>query len=191
MKMKTNTYTAMQWKEIKRKIAKTRGKKVDVKGYRRLLALHMRGLGKSRAQIKEVLGFSEQYVTTLVAKYKKFGMDAILIDKRTSNCRRMSFEQESCFLEQFVDLAEAGQVITVEGILRKFEEEMDKESNTSTIYKLLKRHGWRKVKPRPRHPGKASDEEIESSKKLTKNSEPSYWKKITGTGETSTNNTRV
>ena len=161
----------MQWKEIKRKAAKTKGKKADVKGYRRILALYMRGLGKSRAQIKEVLGFNEQYITDLVAKYKKHGIEAILIDRRTSNNRRMSFEQEATFLEQFVELAEAGQVITVEGILRKFEEETGRESNTSTIYGLLKRHGWRKVKPRPRHPGKASDEEIAASKKLTKNTE--------------------
>jgi len=33
------------------------------------------------------------------------------------------------------------------------------------IYKLLKRHGWRKIKPRPEHPQKASEEEIEASKK--------------------------
>ena len=76
--MKTNIFTAIQWKEIKRKVAKIKGKKVDVKGYRRLLALHMRGLGNSRAQIKEVLGFSEQYITDLVAKYKKHGMDSVL-----------------------------------------------------------------------------------------------------------------
>ena len=52
----------------------------------------------------------------------------------------------------------------------------------------LKRHGWRKVKPRPRRPGKASDEEIASSKKLTKNSERSYWKKIEETIATSARN---
>ena len=180
----TNTFTAMQWKEIKRKLSKLKGKRSDVKGYRRLMVLHMRGLGKSDLEISEVLGFSVHYIPELVAKYKKEGMEAIITDKRTSNNRRMSIAEEAEFLEQFVELAEAGQIITVEGILRKFEERTGKESNTSTIYKLLKRHGWRKVKPRPRHPGKASDEEIESSKKLTKNTERSYWKKIEETKET-------
>ena len=103
----------------------------------------------------------------------------------------MDFKKEAEFLEQFVELAEAGQVITITGILRKFEEVTGKESGTSTIYALLKRHGWRKVKPRPRHPGKASDEEIASSKKITKNSERSYWKKITETNETNINNTKA
>jgi transposase len=183
-----NTFTAMQWKEIKRSVRKTQGKKVDAKGYRRLMALHMRGLGKSNKETGEVLGFAEKYVTQLVAKYKNHGMSAILEDKRTSNNRRMTHEEESKFLEQFVELAETGQIITVEGILRAFEEKTGKESNTTTIYQLLKRHGWRKVKPRPRHPGKASDEEIESSKKLTKNSGNSCWKKIEETNETSTSN---
>lgn len=190
--MKKHLFTRMQWKEIKRKVAKLNGKKkVDAKGYKRLLALHMRSLGKTRAEVAEVLGFSEQYVTTLVAKYKKYGMDAILEDKRTSNNRHMSYEQEAKFLSRFTELAEEAQVITVEGILRKFEEEIGKKSGTSTIYEPLKRHGWRKVKPRPRHPDKATDEEIASSKKLTKISERSYWKKIEGTKETSTSNTKA
>jgi transposase len=78
----------------------------------------------------------------------------------------MTFERVTQFLEQFLELAEAGELVTVKEILEKFEEETGKASNTSTIYKLLKRHGWRKVKPRPCHPGKASAEEIASSKKL-------------------------
>ena len=182
-----NAFTTEQWKEIKRKFNKVKGKKIDVKSYKRLLVLHMRGLGKSDKEISEVLGYSIHYIPELVAKYKTHGMDAIINDKRTSNNRRMNFVEETKFLEQFVELAEAGQIITVEGILRKFEEVTGKDSNTSTIYKLLKRHGWRKVKPRPRHPGKASDEEIESSKKLTKNTERSCWKKIEETSETNTN----
>ena len=189
--MKNRIYEKWQWKEIKRKIAKLKWKKTDPKGYRRLLALHMRGLGMSRKQIAESLEFSEQHITNLVAKYKKHGLDSILQDKRTSNNRHMSFEQESEFLEQFVELAEEGQVITIEAILLKFEEVIGKKSGTSTIYALLKRHGWRKVKPRPRHPGKASDEEITSSKKLTKNTENSYWKKIKEIDEISTSNIKM
>ena len=158
MKKMKNPFTTVQWKEIKRKLAKEKDKKIDVKSYKRLLALHMRGLRKTEKEISEVLGYSIHYIPELVTKYKTHGMDAIINDKRTSNNRRMSFAEETKFLEQFVELAEAGQIITVEGILRKFEEVTGKGSNTSTIYKLLKRHGWRKVKPRPRHPGKASNE---------------------------------
>ena len=159
------TFSGEQWREIKHKMATGKKKIKDVNAYKRLMALHMRGIGKSNQEIKDVVGFSTQYVTELVTKYISEGMDAILTDRRTSNNRRMSEAEEGEFLNQFVELAEAGQIITVAGILEAFEKRTGKVSNSTTIYKLLKRHGWRKVKPRPRHPGKATDEEIESSKK--------------------------
>jgi len=164
MKMGNNrrTFTKMQWREIRHKMIKK--KRLSVDSYRRLQVLDMRYRGKSNREISEDTGFSVQYITELVAKYISEGMDAIIIDKRTSNNRRMSFSEEALFLEEFVERAEAGLIITVSEILKKFEEKTGKESNTSTIYKLLKRHGWRKVKPRPRHPGKATDVEIELSK---------------------------
>ncbi|WP_414153386.1 winged helix-turn-helix domain-containing protein [Peptoniphilus sp.] len=35
------------------------------------------------------------------------------------------------------------------------------------MYRVLKRHGFRKIMPRSKHPKKASKEVIETSKKLT------------------------
>jgi len=172
-------YTAAQWKEIKFKYT-VKGKKVvkDVKAYKRLQALYFRGMGKTNKEIREITGFNVQYITDLVTKYMENGLDAILFDKRTSNNRRMSFEQEIVFLEQFEDLADAGQLVTAEKIQQEFEKTTGKSCDSSTIYKLLKRHGWRKVKPRPRHPDRPSDEELGSSKKLRSFS-GSYWKNMT------------
>jgi len=150
----------------KHEIRKALKKCKDTKALRRLQALDMRSRGKSNQSITDAIGLSEQYITVLVTKYFEGGLDAILTDKRTSNNRRMSEEAEEKFLEQFRDLADAGQLITVSGILTAFEKETGKPSSTSTIYDLLKRHGWRKLRPRPRHPGSASEEEINSSKKL-------------------------
>lgn len=182
-------FTKIQRDEIRRKLAKVQKKTRDIKAYNRLLALRMYALGKSNKEISEAIGFSAQYITELVTKYLNAGMDAIITDKRTSNNRRMSFEEEGKFLEQFIEMAEAGQLVTIKAILSKFEETTGKPSATSTIYDLLKRHGWRKVQPRPCHPGKASEEEIASSKKLTQKSENSYWKKIEEIDVTNTNAT--
>jgi len=184
-------FTKMQRDEIRRKLAKGKKRIKDIKAYNRLLALRMYGMGKTNKEISEAVDYSVQYITELVTKYLNEGMDAIITDKRTSNNRRMSFEQETEFLSQFIDLSEAGQLVTVKEILAKYEETTGKPSATSTIYDLLKRHGWRKLKPRPCHPGKASDEEIASSKKLTQNTEKWYWQKIEGTGGTSTDTTKV
>jgi transposase len=171
-------FTAMQKDEIRRKLRKVEKKMRDVKAYKRLLALRMYSQGKTNKEISEAIGFSAKYISELVTKYLALGLDAIVGDKRTSNNYRMSFEQEEQFLEQFLEASEAGQVLTIKDILAKYEEETGKPTCTSTIYALLKRHGWRKLQPRPAHPGKASEEEIEPSKKLTQISSASCWKKM-------------
>jgi len=189
--MKRHKFTQLQVKEIKRHVTKVGKRKVkDVKAYNRLLALHMRVLGKTNKEISEVVGFSQQYVTELVAKYIKEGMDAILTDKRTGNNRNMNASEESAFLEQFFELADAGQLVTVTVIMEKYKEVTGKSCSDTTIYRLLKRHGWRKVQPRPGHPGRASQEEMESSKKLTKPT-GGYWKNLQEAVATNANATKV
>jgi hypothetical protein len=102
----------------------------------------------------------------------------------------MTIDEEKAFLEQFIDLADAGQLVTIHTIMEKYVQATGKACSDTTIYRLLKRHGWRKVTPRPEHPGKASDEEIETSKKLTKRT-VSYWKNLPEADETNTSATRV
>ena len=184
-------FTSMQKDEIRRALRKIEKKMRDIKAYRRLLALRMYSQGKTNKEISEVVGFSAKYISELVSKYLTLGLNAIIDDKRTSNNYRMNFEQETKFLDQFIEMADAGQLVTVKEILAKYEEETGKPSATSTIYDLLKRHGWRKLQPRPAHPGKASPEEIASSKKLTQKSANWCWKKIEGTNATSTNTTKM
>ena len=172
-------------KEIKRRWAKARKRKIkDANALRRLQVLHLRVMEKSNAEISEIVGFSKQYIIEIVAKYRKQGMDAIMEDKRTGNNRKLSFDEEVVFLDQFYDLAEAGQLVTIHTIISKFEELTGEPCADTTIYRMLKRHGWRKVSPRPAHPGKSSEEEIAASKKLTKNSGNLCWKKIEETSET-------
>ena len=167
-------FTRAESDEIRRKFHKKRLIK-NVYGYRRVQALYLRTQGKTNKEIGEICGYCEQFVTELVAEYRAVGIEEIIKDKRTTNNRRLSREAESEMLEGFRGIAAAGQLITAEDILRKYEELTGRESNISTIYKLLKRHGWRKVKPRPEHPGSASEEEREASKKLTQNGRTYSW----------------
>ena len=188
--MKNRRFEKYEVKEIKHRWAKAQKRKIkDANALRRLQVLHLRVMGKSNGEISEIVGFSKQYIIEIVAKYRNEGMDAILTDKRTGNNRKLSYQEEVIFLEQFYDLAEAGQLVTIHTIISKYEELTGEPCADTTIYRLLKRHGWRKISPRPAHPGKASKEDIEASKKLTKNSKHSYWKKIEETSETKTKNT--
>ena len=63
---------------------------------------------------------------------------------------------------------EAEEIIEVSAIKRAYEAIAGSSKSHGQIYKVLKRHGWRKIKPRSRHPKKASPEAIEASKKLSK-----------------------
>ena len=63
----------------------------------------------------------------------------------------MSVEQERAFLQPFFARAEIGEIATAEQIQQAFEAEVKRPVHISTIYRLLDRHGWRKLVPRPRH----------------------------------------
>ena len=168
-------FTKEQKKEIQRKFSKARKLK-DIKSYKRVQVLNMRRLGKTRVEMSEATGYHAQTISDIVSQYNEKGMESLIGNHYTSHNQRMSFEEETAFLEQFREEAESGLLISVKNILKKYEEVTGKESNTSTIYALLKRHGWRKVKPRPRHPGSASEEEQENTKKKSiRSGSKSYW----------------
>jgi transposase len=138
----------------------------EAKALRRLIALNMYRQGKTNREIAEATGYHAQRITQLVTEVLNNGLDSILQDRRTSNNYRMTYTQEAEFLKQFEAMSEDGQLVTVAPILQKYEEATGKQSNTTSIYRLLKRHGWRKLKPRPKHPKAASKEEQSRQKKL-------------------------
>ena len=138
----------------------------EPKALRRLIALNMYRQGKVNSEIADATGFSVQTITEMVTKVLNHGIDAILRDGRKSNNYRMTFGQEETFLEQFVGIAERGELVTIQPILEKYEEITGIKSNTTSIYRILKRHGWRKLQPKRKHPKAASAEEQNRQKKL-------------------------
>ena len=62
------------------------------------------------------------------------------------------FKEEEQFLAPFFAQAENGEIATVAQIQYAFEALVGHEVDESTIYRLLSRHGWRKLMPRPKHP---------------------------------------
>jgi transposase len=64
----------------------------------------------------------------------------------------LTLEEEAQFLAPFFARAEEGLITTTAEIWRAFETHVGHEVDDSTIYRLLDRHGWRKLMPRPRHP---------------------------------------
>ena len=149
-----------------------RGKMKEVKNvnaYKRLQAVALRGEGKQNAEIAEVTGFHPDWVGKLSKVFCDEGIEGLLKDDRKGgNNRNMSEIEAKEFLNRFEEQAKKGQVITIETIAKAYDEAVGKtHKSLSTVYYLLHNHGWRMITPKKQHPGKASEEEIEASKKLT------------------------
>jgi transposase len=75
--------------------------------------------------------------------------------KKTWGGRRnfsMTIEEEREFLSQWQEKAAAGGVLTVPPIHAALVERLGHDTPMSTTYRLLDRHGWRKVQPDTKHP---------------------------------------
>lgn len=64
----------------------------------------------------------------------------------------MTFEEEQEFLSQWEEKAATGGILSVPPIHSALIRKLDREIPLSTTYRLLARHGWRKVQPDTKHP---------------------------------------
>jgi transposase len=110
-------------------------------------------LGSSAAEIAQLLGWSTATVHVIHSRWVKEG-DAIFELKGRGGRRHqhLSHEQEAQVLAPYLDAARAGGVLQVARIQGAYEKRVGRAVAPSTIYRMLDRHGWRKVVPRPRHP---------------------------------------
>jgi transposase len=140
----------------------------DTKLYKKLEVLRLRMEGYSNPEIAKITQYSSSRVSALTCIYASEGITYFEKEHRVGgNRRNLSFEEETALLEQFREAAEAGKLVVVNEIKAAYDEKCGRRTGGITIYRMLERHGWRKVMPRSRHPKKASDEAIEASKKLT------------------------
>ena len=82
----------------------------------------------------------------------------------------LSIQQEEAFLGEWSKTAEHGGVLVVPPMHAALEERLGQKISLSTVYRMLARHGWRKVEPDTCHPKK----DPEAQEEFKKNS-PSYW----------------
>jgi transposase len=126
-------------------------------------------------EIARDTGVSVTTVRRVISSYNRLGLAAI--ETPGKGGRRhdyMSVEQERRFLQPFFARAAHGEIATAEEIQRAFEAEIKHEVHITSIYRLLDRHGWRKLVPRPRHP-KANAEEQAACKKTLRRRFKQRW----------------
>jgi transposase len=127
------------------------------------------------ALIAKHVGVSVDTVHQVISRYNRFGVAAVeTAGKGGRRHEYVTLEQEGQMLAPFFARAERGEIATAGEIKRAFEAEVGHEVDESTIYRLLKRHEWRKLVPRPVHP-KASKEEQEQFKKTLRRRWKRRW----------------
>ena len=155
-------FSAEDYEQIKIAREKNRDKQTD----KRLQVLELRCEGKTQVEISEKTGFHRSHVSNLIRQYFEKGLDSIATKQYIGNRRNLSYADEETLLAPFKAQAEKGELVEVSAIAAAYRETVGHSIGSGQIYYVLRRHGWRKVMPRSKHPKKASEEVIETSKKL-------------------------
>lgn len=138
----------------------------DAEELRRVQAVYYRArYGYLPTKIAEMTGYSVGTIHNIHSKYIARG-DEIFVSGQSGgrNAAYMSKEEEAVFMEQFIERGDIGGILEVSPIHKAHCKLLGKEIPLSTTYRLLHRHGWRKIEPRPRHPKSNKDAQADFKK---------------------------
>ena len=139
--------------------------------YQRVLCIWLRAaMGMPPGEVARALGWSLGYVKQVQARYLREGERALRVEERGGRYREnLTVSEETALLAPFFAKAEGGELLLVTEIKRAYEARVGRKVPKSTLYRLLDRHGWRKLAPRPFHP-KADPAAQEAFKKTSRSS---------------------
>ena len=121
--------------------------------------------GLSTKEIARVLGWNVNTIRITQRDFIARGSKAFVEEKRGGRRRQLMTEaEEKLFLAAFKNAASSAAMLVVNEIKVAFEKQLGHTVHKTTVYRLLRRHGWRKIVPRPKHP-KQNEEAVEAFKK--------------------------
>src|SRR5713226_1008399 len=126
----------------------------DVVQYKRWLIVYNALIAPRRAsEIAELLAVSRDSVHQMIGRYNREGPQALETQRAGGRYHStLSLSEEQAFLAPFFERAQTGELATIQEIHQALEAHVGKSVHETTIYRLLDRHGWRKLMPRSRHP---------------------------------------
>ncbi len=139
----------------------------DTEVLRRVQTIYLRArYGFLPFEIAHITGYSVGTVYNLHSRYLKEGDHIFdLGSPGGRNAAYMIPAEESDFLKPFIESGDAGGIMEIGFVHKAHCARLGKDIPLSTTYRLLHRHGWRKIQPRPSHP--KADKEVQAAfKKL-------------------------
>ena len=111
-------------------------------------------------EIAKHVGVSVHTVHKVISTYNRLGVEAVETPGKGGRRREyLTIEEERELLRPLFEQAGKGEIATATHIKHLFEERVGHEVDDSTIYRLLERHEWRKLVPRPFHPQADKEEQ--------------------------------
>jgi len=134
--------------------------------YRRIQSIYLRAkYGFSALEIADLVGLKAQTIRNLQAAYLNEGESALQLRRKGGRHRfNLSAAEEDRLLAAFAQDGQLGKIVQVRPLQQAYEQRVGHVLPDSTVYRLLHRHGWRKLAPRGRHP-KGQGGRIEGFKK--------------------------
>jgi transposase len=110
--------------------------------------------GATLKQTAAVLGVGRATVPRLQAAFRKHPLGPTTPARNWGGRRKslLTPEAEAAFLKPWLENAAAGNLVVVSPIRAALAQHLGKPVKPSVVYRLLARHGWRKVAPDTRHP---------------------------------------
>ena len=122
-------------------------------------------LGLGASEIAKILGLHTASVWKIHARFFREGAGIFESKPHGGRYREnLSMSQERKLLKPFLRQEEKSGMLMVSSVKTAYEKELGAKVPASSVYRMLERHGWRKIVPRPSHP-KADPQAQEAFKK--------------------------
>jgi transposase len=110
--------------------------------------------GATLEQTASLLGVGRASVPRLQQQFRQSVQEPSRPRKKWGGRRRalMSWQEEEAFLAPWVEQAQQAGILVVSPLRAALAEKLGRNIAPSVVYRLLARHGWRKVAPDTRHP---------------------------------------
>jgi transposase len=135
----------------------------DIREMRQAMAVLLPAeLKTSLEQTARLLGVGRATVPRLQAGFRERRESATKVRKSWGGRRRalLSAKEEEQFLKPWTQQAQTGGVLVLSPIRAALAQQLGRPVKASVVYRLLARHGWRKVAPDTRHP--KSDPQVQA-----------------------------
>lgn len=118
-----------------------------------------------------LLGVGRATVPRLQARFRQQTTSSKISLRNWGGRRRalLSPEEEARFLAPWAEQAKEGRMLVVSSLRAAFAQRVGQPVAATVVYRMLERHGWRKVAPDTRHPKadpKAQEEWKKNSRKF-------------------------